>query len=188
MSVAVPEPLLFATIVRRRRVTWRRLKRCSSRYRWPPGAEVVFLNQNLAVRSVAVLRDFHPHFLGTFPHRLLDHIDAARDRLRPVKLNDDVFGGVGPSADPAGGSSVRHSRRSTELSCRSDWDDFGSSHWITSSAPARILGGIVRPSAFPVLRFTASLNLRGGSTGIAAGLVPLRIRSTKPAARRNRSS
>src|ERR1700719_1481011 len=69
-----------------------------------PGAEVVFLNQNLAVRSAAVLRDFHAHFLGTLPHRLLDLIDEARDRLRPVKLNDDVFGGVGASADPAGGS------------------------------------------------------------------------------------
>src|ERR1700720_3287622 len=69
-----------------------------------PGAEVVFLNQNLAVRSAAVLRDLHAHFLGTLPHRLLDLIDEARDRLRPVKLNDDVFGGVGASADPAGGS------------------------------------------------------------------------------------
>ena len=69
-----------------------------------PGAEVVFLNQNLAVRSAAVLRDFHAHFLGALPHRLLDLIDEARDRLRPVKLNDDVFGGVGASADPAGGS------------------------------------------------------------------------------------
>src|SRR5580693_5802850 len=69
-----------------------------------PGAEVVFLNQNLAVRSAAVLRDFHAHFLGALPHRLLDLIDEARDRLRPVKLNDDVFDGVGASADPARGS------------------------------------------------------------------------------------
>src|ERR1700720_265866 len=77
-----------------------------------PGAEVVFLNQNLAVRSAAVLRDLHAHFLGTLPHRLLDLIDEARDRLRPVKLNDDVFGGVGASADPPRGSgpagSVQH--------------------------------------------------------------------------------
>jgi hypothetical protein len=77
-----------------------------------PGAEVVFLNQNLAVRSAAVLRDFYAHFLGTLPHRLLDLIDQARDPLRPVNLNDDVFGGVGASADPARGSgparSVQH--------------------------------------------------------------------------------
>src|SRR4029077_8298843 len=61
------------------------------------------------------------------------------------------------------------------------------SHWITSSALARIVDEIVRPSAFAVLRFTVRLNLRGGSIGTAAGLAPLRIRSTKPAARRNRS-
>jgi hypothetical protein len=65
--------------------------------------------------------------------------------------------------------------------------DFHLSHWITSSAPARIVGEIVRPSAFAVLRFTVRLNLRGGSIGTAAGLAPLRTRSTKPAARRNRS-
>src|SRR5215469_9381285 len=69
-----------------------------------PGAEVVLLNQNLAVRPAAVLRDFHAHFLGTLPHRLLDLIEKARDRLRPVKLNDDVFGGIGASADPARGA------------------------------------------------------------------------------------
>ena len=59
------------------------------------GAEVVFLNQNLAVRLAAVLRDFHAYFLGTLPHRFLDFIEDARDRLRSVKLNNDVLGGVG---------------------------------------------------------------------------------------------
>src|SRR5262249_5143151 len=54
-----------------------------------PGAEVVFLNENLAVRLGAVFRDFDAHFLGTLPHRLLDLINEPRDRLRPVKLNDD---------------------------------------------------------------------------------------------------
>jgi hypothetical protein len=84
-----------------------------------------------------------------------------------------------------------HSRTSAGLSCgsaaTSNWDDLHLSHWITSSALASIVGEIVRPSAFAVLRFTVRLNLRGGSIGTAAGLAPLRIRSTKPAARRNRS-
>jgi len=53
-----------------------------------PGAEVVFLNQNLAVRLAAVLRDFHAYFLGTLPHLLLDFIEDARDRLRSVKPSD----------------------------------------------------------------------------------------------------
>ena len=43
----------------------------------------------------AVLRDFHAYFLGTLPHRFLDFIEDARDRLRSVKLNNDVLGGVG---------------------------------------------------------------------------------------------
>src|SRR5437667_10574774 len=48
-------------------------------------------------------------------------------------------------------------------------------HSITSSARARIAGGIVRPSAPAVLRLTARSNLVGGSTGRSAGLAPLRL-------------
>jgi hypothetical protein len=69
-----------------------------------PGAEVVFLNQNLAVRLAAVFRDVQAHFLGTLPQRLLDLIEKARDRLRPVKFHDDVLNGVGTRTDPARGS------------------------------------------------------------------------------------
>src|ERR1700730_2867272 len=77
-----------------------------------PGSEVVFLNQNLAVRSAAILRDFHAYFLGTLPHCLLDLVHEARDRLRPVKFHDGVLNGVGTRTDPACGSgaaaSVQH--------------------------------------------------------------------------------
>lgn len=38
-------------------------------------------------------------------------------------------------------------------------------------------GGMARPRAFAVLRFTTSSNLVGSSTGRSAGLAPLRIRS-----------
>src|SRR5206468_2523715 len=57
-------------------------------------------------------------------------------------------------------------------------------HWITSSARPSTDGGIVRPSAFAVLRLMTSSNFVGCSTGRSAGLVPLRILSTYPAARR----
>src|ERR1700756_4481762 len=77
-----------------------------------PGAEVVFLNQNLAVRLAAVFRDVQAHFLGTLPPRLPDLIEKARDRLPPVKFNDDVFNSVGTRTDPTRGSgavaSVQH--------------------------------------------------------------------------------
>jgi hypothetical protein len=59
-----------------------------------PGAEVIFLNQNSAVRSAAILRDSHAYFLSTLPHSLLDLVHEARDPLRPVKFHDDVLDGV----------------------------------------------------------------------------------------------
>src|SRR5262249_14741229 len=49
-------------------------------------------------------------------------------------------------------------------------------HSITSSAMASTPGGIVRPSAFAVLRLITSSNLVGCTTGRSAGFVPLRMR------------
>src|SRR6516164_5034830 len=43
---------------------------------------------------------------------------------------------------------------------------------MTSSARARIVGGIVRPSSFAVLRLTTSSILVGCWTGRSAGLAP----------------
>src|SRR5205823_1500994 len=42
-------------------------------------------------------------------------------------------------------------------------------HSITSSARTRIVGGIMRPSAFAVVRFTTRSNLVGCSTGMSPG-------------------
>src|SRR6516162_8777745 len=50
------------------------------------------------------------------------------------------------------------------------------SYSMTSSARARIAGGIVRPSALAVLRLTTSSNVVGCWTGRSAGLAPLRMR------------
>jgi hypothetical protein len=57
------------------------------------------------------------------------------------------------------------------------------SSWITSSAWKSSVGGMVRPSACAVLRLMTSSNLVGCSTGRSAGLAPLKILSTKVAAR-----
>ena len=51
-----------------------------------PGAEIVFLNQNLAVRSTSIFRDFDADFLGPLSHGLLDFVYQPRDRLRLVKF------------------------------------------------------------------------------------------------------
>ena len=47
---------------------------------------------------------------------------------------------------------------------------------ITSSASASNVGGILRPSAFAVLRLMINSNLVGSITGRSAGFSPLRIR------------
>src|SRR5262249_20498122 len=51
-------------------------------------------------------------------------------------------------------------------------------HSMTSSARARSLSGIWRPSAFAVLRLMTNSYLVGACTGRSAGFSPLRIRST----------
>ena len=51
-------------------------------------------------------------------------------------------------------------------------------HSITSSARASTVSGIVRPSAFAVLRLIINSYLGGARTGRSADLSPLRIRST----------
>jgi len=48
----------------------------------------------------------------------------------------------------------------------------GAAHSMTSSARARIEGGIVRPSALAVLRLTTSSKMVGCWTGRSAGLAP----------------
>src|SRR5262244_3830053 len=57
-------------------------------------------------------------------------------------------------------------------------------HSITSSASARSLSGIWRPSALAVLRLITVSYLAGACTGSSAGFSPLRMRSTYVAARR----
>src|SRR6266851_5081161 len=61
-------------------------------------------------------------------------------------------------------------------------------HSITRSARDRMDGGIVRPSAFAVLRLMTNSNLVGCSMGRSPGLAPLRILSTYVAARRYMSA
>src|SRR4026209_1183138 len=48
-------------------------------------------------------------------------------------------------------------------------------HSITSSARASSVGGMVRPSACAVIRFTTISNLVGCSTGMLPGFVPRKI-------------
>ena len=58
---------------------------------------------------------------------------------------------------------------------------------ITLSARASTFGGIVRPICLAAFRLMMNSNFIGCYTGRSAGLVPLRILSTKVAARRSKS-
>jgi len=49
-------------------------------------------------------------------------------------------------------------------------------YWITSSAVANSVSGMVRPSALAVLRLMTRSNLVGCSTGRSAGFSPFRMR------------
>jgi len=80
-----------------------------------------------------------------------------------------------PEADAARPRSAR-STRAEKIGAR----DHCSSR---RSARRRSASGIVRPSVFAVLRLMTSSKLVGRSIGRLAGLAPLRIRSTKSAAR-----
>ena len=53
--------------------------------------------------------------------------------------------------------------------------EIGSPHSMTLSARLRIVGEMVRPIAFAVLRLMSNSNVVGSSTGSSPGLAPLRI-------------
>ena len=121
------------------------------------------------------------HFIGAPQHQW-------RDRSCPVSW---------PSFDVAVSTFSGHSRSASEVtvsvaeavaglasdsvrgararSCALPW---GTPYCNTSSARANTDGGIVRPRALAVLRFTTSSNFVDCSTGRSAGLAPLRILST----------
>src|SRR5262249_55349428 len=63
-------------------------------------------------------------------------------------------------------------------------DEVTSFHSITSSARSKVAVGTSRPSALAALRLRMNWNFDARSIGRSAGLAPLRIRSTKEAARR----
>jgi hypothetical protein len=70
----------------------------------PPGAEGVLLNEDLAIHSASILRDFHAHLLGALAHCLFDFVDESRDGLRMIEFHYDLLDHVGAGTDPTRGS------------------------------------------------------------------------------------
>src|SRR6516225_11280607 len=105
-------------------------------------------------------------------------------QLAQAILECDVLGhqawrpGDDADMENAGRCLVGIRGRSGEADQKSHAKQPASSHSITSSARARIEGGMVRPSALAVFRLTTSSNVVGCWTGRSAGLAPLRILPT----------
>ena len=75
-------------------------------------------------------------------------------------------------------TSTETTRRSHQCQLRTHAPQQHACYSITSSARARSVAGISRPSAFAVLRLMTNSYLVGAWTGRSAGLSPLRMRST----------
>jgi hypothetical protein len=122
-----------------------------------------------------------------------DHVPAFPQRSQPSLLTTAARGGLRPAPDCRPRRALLHLSYSSAplhahgafvthapvrpLPRASRWASVGlkSGHSITSSARARINGGIVRPSALAVLRLTTSSNVVGCWTGRSAGFSPFRI-------------
>src|SRR5262245_36397183 len=91
-----------------------------------------------------------------------------------------VRGGVHEHADAPHPLALLCAPRERPRRCRAaeKRDELAALHSITSSARASTVAGTSKPSAFAVLRLTASSYLVGACTGRSAGFSPFRMRST----------
>src|SRR5262249_28112799 len=142
----------------------------------------------------------HPIDVSATPPKVDPHVAAigptqARKRLRERKEAMPLLG-IGfvarhEHADPPHPPALLRARRKRPCRRRAaeSSDEFASpNHSITSSARSIIDGGMARPSAVAVLRFTTISNFVGNCTGRSPGFSPRRMRSTYEAARRKMSS
>src|SRR5829696_6715944 len=97
-------------------------------------------------------------------------------RIAGVKRceHTDATGTGAPGGLPVACTRPRERRQGS----RAASNEYPSPHSITSSARARKVGGIVRPSALAAFRLTTSSYLEGACTGRSAGRSPFKMRST----------
>src|SRR6516225_3123205 len=111
------------------------------------------------------------------PARLLQTLQKCGEAALPLRI---VRGQVHEHPDaPHPARLLRARRERPRGHCAAEQCDEGAPHHsITSSACCKNGSGIVRPSAFAVLRLTTSSNLLASCTGRSPGLAPFRMRST----------
>ena len=87
----------------------------------------------------------------------------------------DIYRDPPPHRGPATGT-IRARSLSVMVPCSGMTLTGALRYWITSSAVANSVSGMVRPSALAVLTLMASSNLVGSRTGKSAGFSPFRTR------------
>src|SRR5262249_14368220 len=133
----------------------------------------------------AVPPKLHPHVAAIGPTQVRKRLSERRYARPRQGIVFVVRHQYADAPHPLGLLPPRHHR--PRRCAREPRDYLATVHSITSSAVARSVSGMVRPSAFAVFRLMTRSNLVGCSTGISAGFVPRRILSTISAARRNRA-
>jgi hypothetical protein len=127
---------------------------------------------------VAAINEFAPwHFAINRPKPTgLSRPQIAKPLISRIRPTEN--GRVGGSISPLGTISLKCTPASILRMSRWPFSQVapGAHHSITSSARARIAGGMTRPSAFAVVTLTKSSTFVGWMTGKFAGLSPLRMR------------
>src|SRR3954447_6807873 len=114
------------------------------------------------------------HILADGPTRLLQALQKCPD----ASLKFRIVCCCGQEHADAPYRLLRPCRKRPGRRAAKQADELAPLHSITSSARASSTDGMVRPSAFAVLRLIASSYLLGACTGKSAGFSPLRMRST----------
>jgi hypothetical protein len=114
----------------------------------------------------------HPRSAPRGRSRFQDCNTPPRDGARAARAARPVGRCSKETGHPAPDRSNRRRRGADER------DERAALHSITSSARASTVAGMLRPSAFAVLRLITSSYLVGACTGRSAGFSPLRMRST----------
>jgi ABC transporter substrate binding protein len=142
------------------------------------------LGVHLVIVSARTDNDLEPAFASFSQHRVgavryVLALNVAGFLQAPEKWNGEVLvviiSGLGAEIPDHRQCLLRPRRQRPRRRAPKTSDERAPLHWITSSAVADSVSGMVRPSALAVCMLMTNSNLVDCTTGRSAGLVPLRI-------------
>src|SRR5262249_5195736 len=130
------------------------------------------------IAVIALPPKLHPHVAAIGPTQLHKRLSeprkaSLRHGLILIKRHEHADA-------PHAVALLRACRERPRRRAAEERDRLATIHSTTSSARGIIDGGMARPSALAVLRFTTISNLVGNCTGSSPGFAPRRMRSLKP--------